>query len=652
MNLSRNLRSFLIISLISVISLTFVACTKTDDGISSTIAPTSSCRVTTENLQQYDFEPLTRADIAPNPVGMNLLCKPKAVFYSSPSISSMSYILDGDPSTTCWAMAVLVKWPYPVYISRLFAATPQIKQDVTIYVDWPDVQNNFYLPNQGANIDFSFPTPQTTESLMFFINPDTNGNNGTVGISELEIYGPPNDSLKILSPIAGLQFNHGEAITFVGTSTSDYFQYYDYGWYSDLDGYLGSSFPSMSVSNLRVGTHTITLALGGDISVTGKAMMSMRAVLHYNVTPDSIVIGIKGDEIAKIKIKNLSIQGDEDPYAELANVSYRGGKTTFQAIGCKMNGDELGPVPVQWELEGGDIDAHDQLRMGILSQLGQLNTKIGNLDNSLALVASSSTVTFNSFLPGNITIKASKGNLTDSVNVRIKQPHFKVNVYPVGDVDTSIFDIWKDTALQIWEKENIIKVDSIDLMPPIANVSYPDFPLTPPLSEAENILFKRFGYLSYSNPLVYDCLLGDHSGFFYVPKQSGLLLEKGEIAPLNVFMVQEPWSYYVSDSLANPPEKRWRQPGIYSISNRDHFVTLENSGVILQEYPDPYPARYERYLAAGIGRNFGLPQYANWLNNFMDFGDNGALDVTPLQYIAALNYNNDNPQNSVKIWEE
>jgi len=36
----------------------------------------------------------------------------------------------------------------------------------------------------------------------------------------------------------------------------------------------------------------------------------------------------------------------------------------------------------------------------------------------------------------------------------------------------------------------------------------------------------------------------------------------------------------------------------------------------------------------------------------MDFSDNGALDVTPLQYIAALNYNNDNPQNYVKIWEE
>jgi hypothetical protein len=262
-------------------------------------------------------------------------------------------------------------------------------------------------------------------------------------------------------------------------------------------------------------------------------------------------------------------------------------------------------------------------------------------------------VTFNSFLPGNLVIKASRSDITDSVYVRIKQPHFSVNVYPVGDVDTSIFNTWKDIALQIWEKENIIKVDSINLMPTIANVSYPNAPLDQPTRGAEKILTSElFVELDLNHPLVYDCLLDYTSGFFNVPRQAGLLLEKGEVSVVNVFMVKDSFSYYVSDIWSNPPEKQWREPYIYSISSRNHFVTLEKSCSTIKTPTTPYFERQTRYLAAGIGCNFGLPQYANWLNNFMDFSDNGGLDVTPLQYIAALNYNNDNPQNSVKIREE
>lgn len=137
-----------------------------------------------------------------------------------------------------------------------------------------------------------------------------------------------------------------------------------------------------------------------------------------------------------------------------------------------------------------------------------------------------------------------------------------------------------------------------------------------------------------------------------MPRQTGLLIENGETSPVNVFMVKDSFSYYVSDPFTNPPENQWREPYIYSISSLDHFATLENSCATIKTPTTPYFDRHKRYLAAGIGRNFGLPQYANWLNNFMDFSDNGALDVTPLQYIAALNYNNYNPQNSVKFREE
>jgi hypothetical protein len=464
----------------------------------------------------------------------------------------------------------------------------------------------------ASQIRFSF-TPSSSE----------------IRLSEIGIAGPP--ALKITSPDDGAQLLLGSNINFKSSASVTLASY---SWTFDGGNPLGSfpNYPNTWASVLTPGTHTIQLD----------------AFDPATSQPFHDEISICISDIAEIRIKNL----DNQDFASYAEVSYRAAQTQFQAIGYREDGSEIGPVSVRWELEGGEVDAHDQLRMGILSHLGQLNTRIGNLDSSRISVASATTVTFNSFLPGNLLIKASRGDITDSVYVRIKQPHFSVNVYPVGDVDTSIFNAWKDIALQIWEKENIIKVDSIDLMPTIANVSYPNYPLTPPLSETEAIHLKNRYFFDLSNPLVYDCMLGDQSGFFNVPRQSRLLMAEGEIAPVNVFMVQESWCYYVADIWTNPPKKVWREPFIYSISSRDNFVTLENSCSIIKTPTPPYLERQKRYLAAGIGRNFGLPQYANWLNNFMDFSDNGAFDVTPLQYITALNYNNDNPQNSIKIWEE
>jgi len=224
-------------------------------------------------------------------------------------------------------------------------------------------------------------------------------------------------------------------------------------------------------------------------------------IAFYNEPPVS--------DVAAIKIKNLSTQDGEDPFADQTAVSYRHGKTIFQAIGYDMNNNEIGPVSVRWELEGGSVNIQEQLKVGILAQLGCVDySKIGHLSAGIATsptafpVASATTVVFNSYIPGNIRLTASKDGLTDFVDIRVKQPHFKVNVYPVGDVDTTIFDTWKDIALQIWEKENIIKVDSIDLMPAIANVSYPNAPFGQPMRGAESFLSSElYVELDLTHPL-------------------------------------------------------------------------------------------------------------------------------------------------------
>jgi len=111
-------------------------------------------------------------------------------------------------------------------------------------------------------------------------------------------------------------------------------------------------------------------------------------------------------------------------------------------------------------------------------------------------------------------------------------------------------------------------------------------------------------------------------------------------------------SYYVSDSFTTPPEKALYFPDIYPFSSREYFVTLETSGIAIRTPFSPFLPQHERYLAAGIGRCLGLFHAAEWLGNLMDFSPIGGQVLTPEQFIAALNYRNDNPQNSTLIWEE
>jgi len=385
----------------------------------------------------------------------------------------------------------------------------------------------------------------------------------------------------------------------------------------------------------------------GGIAARGQFFVSELQV--YGPTP-----------AASFKIKNLSASEEVDPFADYVKVSYRAAKTRFQAVEVDPSGIEIGPATVDWEIQGGAVVATEQLRMGILNHLGQVNTRIGNIGadpvpdpGSIFPILNKSLVTFHSFLPGDITLIATKGTASDSVAIRIKKPVFKVNVYPVGDVETSIFETWESITHKVWEKEGIIKVESVSLQSAIPNVTYPNSPLTPPMQGAEEVLQTEFFIdPSLGKPLVYDCLLGDTSGFYNVPRESGILLATREPTTVNVYLVNRPLSYYVSDSFTTPPEKALYFPDIYPFSSREYFVTLETFGIAIRTPFSPFLPQHERYLAAGIGRCLGLFHAAEWLGNLMDFSPIGGQVLTPEQFIAALNYRNDNPQNSTLIWEE
>jgi len=100
--------------------------------------------------------------------------------------------------------------------------------------------------------------------------------------------GPSSSSLCIVSPTSDSVFDLGQTISFQGEKTGTVT---NFRWESNLDGFIGSDFPSIATSGLRVGTHTITLS-GTDSS--------------GNPLSDSILVGIKG---GKPRISKLEFLG-------------------------------------------------------------------------------------------------------------------------------------------------------------------------------------------------------------------------------------------------------------------------------------------------------------------------------------------------------
>lgn len=705
-------RAIIILMLVSAL-LALPACNRKDNGVSPVaqspgldgIPPTGGVHVSSfmvdglpASYTKYltiepGFQSKIRANVYPDPKGENLALQGRGQIWIPSPIYIGGYsgygwrppiweidttpflgydirnLVDGDPATGIWLSGSQQQWPLqiastwetPQIISRVYVVTQQV-QGFQLCTD--DNFDNFHpAPLNGSIIDINLDPPVVTRQMGLFLS------GSYCGIMEYGLYGPGSSHLKITSPASNSLFMVGENIQFTSSASGNLI---NYQWFSDgvVFGTSPGS-PNNAASYLSPGNHTIRVRAQktSDLSEVSDSI-DIEVLAGFKI----VVLGssgsnasVRGNLSPTTMITKNGIQSNVKSNVQASNeeiaVSYRAAKTKFQAIGYRVDGNEVGLVSVDWEIQGGEVVASEQLRMGVLSHLGQVNTRIGNIENSpipvpggsIFPILNSSQVTFHSFLPGNITLAAKKGTASDSVTIRIKKPVFKVNVYPVGDVETSIFATWENITRQVWEKEGIIKIESVTMQSLIPNVIYPNSPLTPPMQGGESVLRKRWGnrHPNLLQPLVFDCLLGVTNGFFNVPRQSGILLSSREDRSVNVYLVTQPWSYYVSNPFSSPPAKRLSMRQIYPISSRDHFVTLEQSGVIIRESVDQPPSEeYTRFLAAGIGRVFGLPQPAEWLQNFMDFSPIGGMEVTPLQFIASLNYNNDNPQNSTMIWEE
>lgn len=540
----------------------------------------------------------------------------------------LALTFDGSLSYSQWGPG----WNYQ-YSSPL-----PMNQWVKIRAEFGSTGMNLFINDQLACSDPNRRIPISARPFYFGTRPFYGPEHGFHGSLD-EVRSPPGSSLKITQPSDGDLFIVGESVEFQSQAVGNLFNF-EWTW----DGNVFGTSQNTTTSSIPPGHHTITV--------------TARRSSDNSQVSGSINIEV----LSSFKIKNLDAPTGVNPLGGNFAVSYRAVTTRFQAIGYRADGMEAGPVSVRWELAGGDVDvAHEQLRSGVLLYLGQPLTKIGNFSTtegsplgSVFPIASAATIRFQSFLPGNIGVNATRGTASDAAAIRIKQPNINVDVHPVGSVDTTIFNTWANVLRAIWEKDNIIKVDGLRLnLPPIPNVTYPNPPLTPPYKGGENDIFSR--YLvdpSLISPLVFDCLLGDISGFSKVSRQAEALLNSRTPGWINIFLVSRPYRYFVSNQFASPPTKSLGIAQIYPMSSRDHFLTLEVSAAFIQDFPAPAPAQYNRFLAAGVGRILGLPQYFDWLNNFMDFSPSGGLEIMPIQIISALNYKDDNPQNAIMIVEK
>ncbi len=693
---------------LSLFALT--ACNKKDDGVSppqTTVKPSDGLSNFLANIENATFAiDLTQPEENPNAPAQNLLLQknigsfsaritfPKALIAPNPSGQNLAFLaipsassnwpwplygypftpdqaIDGLANETwashfgTWAGWFRLDWTATQTIGRIYITYQEFGQpfgQTISSIKYYNLSTNSWLtiPNSSftlgasrpAYADFSFPAIETT-GIIVYLNPgpEVPHPNACVFISEIEVYGGATGTLKIASPTSGDLFASGENVAFIGSQTGTVT---NIEWL-DNDTVFAQGL-SASKSDLSPGTHTITLrgsTAGSQIS-------------------DSITIVI----VKSIKIKDLKT--GLPPVEPFKMSSIRGIKR-FQAIGCldDAGNNEIGAVKVKWSLPDGKLDPTHTKRSQILTALNSNVDRIGVLSTQNATateVLDSDTATFISYFSGNITLKAEfRVDKTHSVTpktlpISLNQPAFSVKIWPVhgvGAVDNVIINAWQQRTYEAWEKDAIFKINSIEKLPEIQNVVYPNSPLSPLPANfecAEPLLTPILGEIpSFLNPIMFDSLLVKNFNLNLLPRQPHVLFSQRDEPSINAYLVEKVHIYGLSPF--NPMQMIF-SPQLALAAAKDNYYNFDSpgrlddkkkSGITISRLTLPFDPRQEKILAHEIGHV--LIQKDNLEDNsisgnLMNTGETGGLELSSEQYIAILNFDGKKDQISTLIWEQ
>jgi hypothetical protein len=375
-----------------------------------------------------------------------------------------------------------------------------------------------------------------------------------------------------------------------------------------------------------------------------------------------------GPDITSIEIRYV---GSPDNLPANIELSSMRDIKEFQAIGFSGT-TELGPVSVTWDLLDGDVFANQPLRNGILTELSSNIGKIGVFSTSTGIASSvlnSEAAQFVSFLSGDITLKTTAPNgISKIVAMRLLQPTFSVKVWPVGDTSVPLYDQWENATREVWEKEKILQIESMQLGAKIDDVVAPNPPLNPfPLliPTAEAFLNGSFGEnVSFLNPIMFDEFLNsNYASKGVLPRQPFVLFShQRDQSAINVYAVDVVRTY--SFLLGFDPQGGFAVDSeipYYNFDDQSLINDAFKSGIAIRNFQTPSP-QIRRYFPHEIGHilirfhdehkidGVSVPVP---INNVMTGDPSGdGFEVEPMQFIKILNLDKTKPSPAIFITEK
>jgi hypothetical protein len=183
---------------------------------------------------------------------------------------------DAAPSVAITAPADGARVTPGTAVTLAAIASDREEGDLAAAVEW---SSNIGSSNAIADLGTGSPVVVTLPAGAHRIRAAVADGLGQAAIDEITVTVGTPPAVHILSPLGGSAAVMGEAVALTASATDalDGDLGAALGWYSDLQGFLGSG-PSVVTLGLVAGTHTLTARVTSSIGIVGEASVTLRVM--------------------------------------------------------------------------------------------------------------------------------------------------------------------------------------------------------------------------------------------------------------------------------------------------------------------------------------------------------------------------------------